>query len=546
MQTKESVNILLVDDRKENLLALEKLLEAPDLTIMKAVSGNDALALALEHDFALVLMDVQMPEMDGFETAELMRGTEHTRKIPIIFVTAISKEQKHVFKGYESGAVDYLFKPLDPDILMAKVNIFLSLHRQKMALQRANEGLRVANRKILDQQKALLEEERLKVLLQMAGATAHELNQPLMALLGAIELMAMVKDDPEKLIQHADKAKTAGEKIAEIVKSIQTIRRDEIMSYAGGVELIQFDQKIQALSIDDSMTDFMAIQSLLAEEASIDLDHVTDIEMAFNALKNNPYDLILIDHMLGEETGEDFLKRAARKKIDIPVIVVTGQGDEMIASRMIQAGASGYLTKAGLSRSLLTREIQQALEKAKLRKEVRKAQRQLADMSIRDYLTNLYNRRYFKEVLERECYRAERDHAAFSVCIMDLDFFKAINDTYGHSAGDAVLVETARLLSSSFRKGDVICRYGGEEFAVILYQTDIQKALAACETFRSALENKIVDHDGNSLQVTVSIGIETYDGRLAKTPGELIDQADQALYKAKKAGRNRVVSNKAM
>jgi diguanylate cyclase (GGDEF)-like protein len=148
--------------------------------------------------------------------------------------------------------------------------------------------------------------------------------------------------------------------------------------------------------------------------------------------------------------------------------------------------------------------------------------------------------------MERECYRAERDHAAFSVCIMDLDFFKAINDTYGHSAGDAVLVETARLLTSSFRKGDVICRYGGEEFAAILHQTDMQKALVACETFRGALERKVVDHDGNSLQVTVSIGIETYDGRLAKTPGELIDQADQALYKAKKAGRNKVVSNTAM
>ncbi len=543
MGQKETVDILLVDDRKENLLALERLLDAPDLNIMKAESGNDALALALENDFALVLMDVQMPEMDGFETAELMRGTKLTKHVPIIFVTAISKEQKHVFKGYESGAVDYLFKPLDSDMLLAKVNTFLTLHRQKLALQRTNEGLRIANRKMLDQQKSIIEEERLKVLLQMAGATAHELNQPLMALLGAIEVMGLVKDDPEKLIQHADKAKTAGEKIADIVRSIQTLHRDETLPDAGDGERIRFDQKVRVLSIDNSVADFAAIQSLFTEETAVVFQHVFNIEMAFRELKKKPYDIILTDHILGEETGEDFLKRTARKKIDIPVIVVTDQGDEMVASRMIQVGAAGYLTKTGLSRQSLTREIHQALEKAKLRKEVRNAQRKLADMSIRDYLTNLYNRRYFRGILERECFRAERDNAAFSICIMDLDFFKTINDTYGHSAGDTVLVETANLLMSSFRKGDVVCRYGGEEFAVILHQTDGQKALVACETFRTALEKQVVAYNGNHLRVTVSIGIQTYDGSPVKTPGELIDQADQALFTAKKKGRNKVVAN---
>ena len=97
------------------------------------------LALLLEHDFALILLDVQMPDMDGFETAEIMRGNEETRSIPIIFVTAISKEQKYVFEGYDKGAVDYLFKPLDPDILKSKVNIFLELHGQKNALKKTNK-----------------------------------------------------------------------------------------------------------------------------------------------------------------------------------------------------------------------------------------------------------------------------------------------------------------------------------------------------------------------------------------------------------------------
>ena len=130
-------NILVVDDHRENLIAMEALLEAEDRNLVMAGSGNEALALALKHDFALVLLDVQMPEMDGFEVAQLMRQNRKTRHIPIIFVTAISKEQKYVFEGYRHGAVDYLFKPVDEQILDAKVNVFMELDRQRRKLQQA-------------------------------------------------------------------------------------------------------------------------------------------------------------------------------------------------------------------------------------------------------------------------------------------------------------------------------------------------------------------------------------------------------------------------
>lgn len=129
------INILIVDDRPENLLTMESVLEGPGLDIIKASSGNEALGKMLDFDFALVLLDVQMPGMDGFETAELMRGSEKTKHVPIIFVTALSKDQKYVFRGYESGAVDYLFKPLEPEILKSKVKIFCELYTQKQIIQ---------------------------------------------------------------------------------------------------------------------------------------------------------------------------------------------------------------------------------------------------------------------------------------------------------------------------------------------------------------------------------------------------------------------------
>ena len=135
------ISILIVDDRPENLLTLEMLLESPELEIIRADSGEQALSQTLDHDFALILLDVQMPGMDGFETAELLRSHKKTSGIPIIFVTAAHKELHHVFKGYDSGAVDYMFKPLEPVVLKSKVKIFLELFRQRTLLEEKTREL---------------------------------------------------------------------------------------------------------------------------------------------------------------------------------------------------------------------------------------------------------------------------------------------------------------------------------------------------------------------------------------------------------------------
>ncbi len=136
--------VLLVDDRPENLLALENELEALELEFLKALSGNEALKIAAREDLALILLDVQMPEMDGFETAEILRFDEQTRHIPIIFVTAINREEQYIFKGYELGAVDYLFKPIEPNMLKSKVSVFLELYLQKQQIMEQAKKLEEA------------------------------------------------------------------------------------------------------------------------------------------------------------------------------------------------------------------------------------------------------------------------------------------------------------------------------------------------------------------------------------------------------------------
>jgi signal transduction histidine kinase len=137
-----AVNILVVDDRRENLTALVALLEAPDRKLFTASSGREALELVLKHDFALALLDVEMPVMDGYETAQLLRGTKRTRLVPIIFITAGDITEESAFRGYESGAIDFLFKPINAHMLESKVRLFVELHRRTRELEQTTAKLR--------------------------------------------------------------------------------------------------------------------------------------------------------------------------------------------------------------------------------------------------------------------------------------------------------------------------------------------------------------------------------------------------------------------
>ena len=172
-----TTKLLIVDDLPENLLALSKILEQDDRIIYQASSGEQALSLLLEHDFALAILDVMMPGMDGFELAELMRGTERTRHVPIVFVSAAGKELNYAFKGYESGAVDFLYKPIDIAAVKSKVNVFVALCQQRHEVKRQVEALEESRRELRATQAEL--ERSLKMRDDFMSIVAHELRTPL-------------------------------------------------------------------------------------------------------------------------------------------------------------------------------------------------------------------------------------------------------------------------------------------------------------------------------------------------------------------------------
>ncbi|QXI25694.1 hybrid sensor histidine kinase/response regulator [Pseudomonas vanderleydeniana] len=188
--------LLIVDDLPENLLALEALITREDRVVYKAYSADEALSLLLQHEFAMAILDVQMPGMNGFELAELMRGTEKTKHIPIVFVSAGGRELNYAFKGYESGAVDFLYKPLDTHAVKSKVNVFVELYRQSKAMKQQVEALEQSRR----EQEALLRElqatqEELQRAVRMRddfmSIVSHEVRTPLNGLILETQLRKM-------------------------------------------------------------------------------------------------------------------------------------------------------------------------------------------------------------------------------------------------------------------------------------------------------------------------------------------------------------------
>lgn len=202
MKSEPKINVLLVDDYPENLVALEATLNSLGQNLVKAYSGKQALKCLLEQDFAVILLDVQMPEMDGFETANLIRQRERSRHTPIIFLTAISDSDDLKSKGYALGAVDYLLKPIDPIILTSKVAVFVELFKKNLEVQRQAAQLVAKNLEIFQAQAARQQAEAANLMKdEFLAVVSHELRSPLNSILGWSQLMQMRKFDEAKLCQ---------------------------------------------------------------------------------------------------------------------------------------------------------------------------------------------------------------------------------------------------------------------------------------------------------------------------------------------------------
>lgn len=223
----KDIHILVVDDVPQNLVAISALLTRPGVQVLQAASGTEALEILLKEEVAVALVDVQMPQMDGFELAELIRGTERTRHTPIIFLTASASNPTRTFRGYEAGAVDFLHKPIDANVLRGKVDVFIELHSQKMRLSLQLEELRNALR---------MNEVFVAVL-------GHDLRNPLGAIVNGAELVSRLSTD-EKVLRVAGLIRNSADRMTRMIEQLLDVARIR----AGRIEMKPAEGDLEALS----------------------------------------------------------------------------------------------------------------------------------------------------------------------------------------------------------------------------------------------------------------------------------------------------------
>ncbi|MFQ5970787.1 MAG: PleD family two-component system response regulator [Alphaproteobacteria bacterium] len=453
-----TARVLVVDDRQANVRLLTAKLSAEYFDVVTASSGEEALQRIEESQPDIVLLDVMMPGMDGFEVCRRIRGGPATMHLPVIMVTALSDVRDRV-QGLEAGADDFLTKPVDDRALFSRVK---SLVRLKM---------------VMDE-------------LTLRHATGERLG-----IMGPHPLMEEDTRNADILVIDAD-------------------------TRSGG-------RMCEALVADGNK---------VANE--------TDAGAGLSEAGSGRFDLILISFSLA---GEDPLRlcsllRSADATRTTPIVVVADSQQEEIVARSLELGATDYLMRP-VDRNELVARARTQIRRKRYQDRLRAEYRHSLSMALIDPLTEIYNRRYVDAHLAAAMRRAELAAKPLSLQIVDIDYFKRVNDAYGHPTGDEALRAVAQRIQEAIRGFDTLARYGGEEFVIVLADVDATGAAAIGQRLRAAVATQPVAACGHEVRLTVSIGVAQQAS--GDTPATLLKRADEALYLAKQGGRDRVVARNA-
>jgi two-component system cell cycle response regulator len=451
-----TARVLVVDDVPANVKLLEARLSAEYFDVITAYSGAEALAVCQRAECDIVLLDVMMPDMDGFEVCRRLKSNPATHHIPVVMVTALDQPSDRV-KGLEAGADDFLTKPVTDMQLMSRVR---SLARLKM---------------VTDE-------------LRMRAVTSREIGI----------------ESPER------------EAIAE------TGRNGRV------------------LIVDDRKSSYERMVSMLAGEQTVDVE--TDPGDALFHAAEGHYDLVIVSLGLANFDALRLCSqlRSLERTRMLPILAIAEPDNNTRLLRGLEIGINDYLTRPIDKNEMLAR-VRTQIKKKRYTERLRDNVQLSIEAAITDALTGLFNRRYMETHLATLVEQAANRGKPIAVLILDIDFFKAINDGHGHDAGDDVLREFALRIRKSIRNIDLACRFGGEEFVIVMPETDMAVATVVAERLRRRIANEPFTIQGGSAQldVTISIGIAGLD-EPGDTAATILKRADEALYRAKRAGRNRV------
>jgi diguanylate cyclase (GGDEF)-like protein len=469
MTTEYKQTLLLIDDNIINLkIALEQL-QAYNFEILTARNGEAGIVRAQETQPALILLDVQMPGMDGFEICRRLKAHPRTADIPVIFMTALA-ELADKARGFDAGAVDYLTKPLEAAELLMRVRLHLRLRALQQAQTQSNA--------------------QLTTLVKQLEQRNYELQQ----------LNTLIE-----LLQTCQTSAEACDAIARSTLRLLPDTMGALYLLAPSRNLLEAVATWGALPADGMLFSPEACWALRRSQTHLVKDLQMDL-LCQHVTHPTPHVCVPL------QVGSDTLGLLHVRHPSDPAFIVAKQA---------------LIT-------MLAEHIALSLSNLKLRELLRQ-------QSIRDALTGLFNRRYLEETLTREVYRAQRGQTPLSAIMLDVDHFKRFNDTFGHEAGDLILQTLGQFLQKQVRASDVPCRYGGEEFAVILPSATAEQAAQRAETLRAGAETLQATFKGQTLgKITLSLGVASLPQH-GDTGEDVLQAADAALYQAKQAGRNRVV-----
>ena len=302
---------------------------------------------------------------------------------------------------------------------------------------------------------------------------------------------------------------------------------------------MKHNKKKTILIVDDTKINIDILIELLDD--TYDVIVSLSAKRALEIVDETPVNIILLDILMPDVSGYDvcrILKTKDNTK-NIPVIFITANTDEESIDLAYQVGGIDYITKPFKALELLAR-VKTQLNMQNLLLELEESSKELKLLASQDHMTKLYNRRYFADISVSILDLAKRNNKQFSILMLDIDKFKRINDTYGHHIGDEVIIALANVLKSTNRKSDIACRFGGEEFLILLPETDIDGAYIIGEKLRKLVAELTVKVEDQDIGFTISVGVAQIDLKNENDLEATIQRSDEGLYKAKESGRNMV------
>jgi two-component system cell cycle response regulator len=456
-----SARILIVDDIPLNIKLLSAKLAHEYYVISTAENGLEALKKVEEEKPDIILLDVMMPEMDGFETCRRLKSNPATAYIPVVIITALSDVADRV-RGLAAGADDFLGKPINDLALMARIRSLLRM-------------------------KILMDEWRMR------EATALQLAPPLVE----------EASDPLNV------------------------------------------RNCRVLIVDDDMADGVFIREALAP-LSAHVAEVKSIAEAEALVGKDSFDLVFSKLDLKNEDGLTICPtlRSTPATRHIPILLLANPEDVERVAKGLDLGANDYLLRPFDTHELFARTRTQLRHKRNYDR-LRSGLEHNLMLALVDPLTGAFNRRYLDAHMPRFFQHAEDVKKPLSVQMIDIDFFKSVNDTHGHPAGDAILKELAQRISNNVRPSDFFVRMGGEEFAVVMPETELHNAEKIADRVRKRISDEPFSLPGNAgnVKVTISIGVAETDPFDKDYSNKVFDRADAALFRAKQTGRDKVVAD---